>query len=191
MSRLRIPIPRQFPAIASTALLAVLSAHCEKQPELPPELRQAESQAPDLAYTAILNGPERLVLAGVRLEVGLGVDGPTVTLMGRGASDEALSLTGNSRRQAGTTSQAGDALARKSFEIVGPGKTWLGPTAGIRTILSRYQAETATIHVDRVADDAATGRLEGTFWRFDRREPTLRPPTKEQFNGTFVARVIR
>lgn len=162
---------------------------CEKQPELPPELQNAEAQKPDVSYTATLNGPERLVLANVALQVDSG--GLSATLTGRGASDEVLALTGNSRAAAESKPRAGDPLNNRVFEVIGPGKTWLGPSDGIRTVRSRYQTESATVQIDRVNGDAATGRIDGKFWRFDRREPTIRPPTPEQFSGSFTAKLIR
>ncbi len=173
-------------------IIWMLAGGCEKQPELPPELRQAEDQAPNVGFTATLNGPERLVLANVSLQFGPGGDSDSsVTLSGRGASDEAIVLSANAKPRKGAATMPGDPLTSRSFEVTGPGKTWLGPTDGIRSMRSRYQAETATIIIDRVNGDAATGRIEGKFWRFDRRDPGLRPPTPEQFAGSFTAKIIR
>lgn len=176
--------------MAATALLVwVLLSGCEKDPELPPELQQSEANKPEVSFTATINGPERLLLAGVSLQVDHG--GDSATLMGRGASDETVVLTGNARSAPGNRPPPGDQLNGREFEVIGPGKTWLGPTDGIRSLLSRYQVETAIIHIERVRGESVTGRIEGKFWRFDRREPTIRPPTQEQFSGSFTAKLIR
>lgn len=180
------------PALLMMTVVACALAGCEKQPELPPEIQRAESAAPMSSHTATLDGPERIVFANVAIEVHDASDSAlSLTLTGRGANDEALLLTGNALARGGPANPKADPLADRTFEVTGPGKTYLGPTDGIKSMRSRYQVETAAIHIDRINGESASGRIDGTFWRFDQREPTLKPATQEQFSGSFTAKLIR
>lgn len=178
---------RQF---ALTLAFCLLAAGCKRESELPPEVLEAEALGQGdaaISHTATLRGSERILLAGLVLELdAVSPDMPVrVTLRStRGSDDAAIVLSG--------VSEAGDGRpAPRDYDVLGPGGTWMGPTDGIRTRAWRYQADRARIRVEAMSDTEARGTIDGTFYRFARQDPLGAPAQPETISGAFVARLLK
>jgi len=175
--------------VAWIAVVTAAAGACDKPPTVPPELSEPQRPTLDTKHTATLTGAERVALANVLIEIDSA--GDSVTLRSDGdAAESAIYLTGVARAPVTSRSSKGHGGAGREFDVTGTGKQWLEGSGGLRTPLWRYQAEAAVIRIESMNDEDAHGRIEGTFYRFDRADPLGRPPTAATFKGSFTARVV-
>lgn len=166
-----------------------LSSACDKPPDLPPEAMTGAKPQLDTRHVAVLGGKENILVPNVTLSLSpLAGDAANVRIELRSeapSGHNAILLTG-----VALVAQ-GQPLQRTRFSVTGPGAEWLGPNEGVRSDEWRYQPESATIILDQIDDREASGRIEGNFYRFDRRKPRESQPEPQTIRGTFQATVLK
>lgn len=171
-------------------LCAALVAGCEERPALPPELRNADvGPKLDVTHAAVFFGQDAMTVPNLGLVVTVdSLDASRGTVILRSAviaGHAALSLP------AERSIRLDEPLQGKRLSITGHGKSWAGPGDGIRSELWRYQPESAVLMIDAVVGEEVSGRIEGTFWRFDRLMPTSKDPIEANLKATFRARLMK
>lgn len=183
--------PASYPRHRAFLILAWLlgvTSGCRQEPTLPPELAQTTTKPVlDLQHNAALSASEKILVPNLVLSLRADPkSGKTIlTLRSRAPHGQAaLYLSGV--EESADTSPSGP----RRFLLTGPGSSWIGPTAGIRTDRWRYQVDTAHILLDSLADDEAKGQIDGAFYRFHRRNPMRERPAAETIRGAFSARRV-